>query len=1164
MSLFTNPRVATVVRVVPIFAFLPSNLNFRQSAPPSLVANWLRCVLGLMIGLCVIAFDGDKCLAQGGSYPAPSYYTLQEQHSVLLAGDFRDAERAAQNLYRGGYREGNQRWVDSTAYLYLVGEARYQAGDYAGAMQAFDEAIAIYSSVINWAARVSDWQAQPVTPDNNAVRVARITWGQPARATNIGRFPSNFMVRFGKDVIVPGDKGATRIPQERLVPVDVIEMYRAIALTIRRRDQILGTLSEADTPAKTLRSQLGEARAVLPGELPTTLGSVVYGVSVSGEGDYERSTGILQQSLQINGMDHPLTPVALLQIGWNQYMMGEYRAAKATLLEASYSAAYFNQLDLVRESLVLAGRAHMAVNRDQPLPELDTAFEWARIQGMRVAQTQFAMVAAENAIENGQNPQAAKFLETANTLMRGGDLKRSELALRLNVLEIAFAIVEGKADNLQALRSALVAYRPATPWAYQIGMLVDPARRRSLTTTTLAALIQRVLRDPTQQDWDRDPFACLAYLTGDRSMFLADALTIQLNKRSFNEALLASENLRRVQFLSRLPLGGRLMSFRELLTRNADELTPELRRKQTELQARFTNLKAALDRAQTTLVALQTQPVSPPEAELKAWETEVDTLSTTCAQIESQLVHVSIRRDAIPLLFPPPVDLERVQTMIPDKTICWIVIFHDNIYHSLLVTKDRVVHQSALNQANVAKAIRGLAKSWGHTSPAAVVAPQVVLDQSWKKNSHALLKAMIPNSSPEFWSTFDEVVVVPAGMFWYLPFETFSLAETPDSELLIDKAAVRYAPSLNLAFSEQRPKNLQRAVLYPSKIDIRDEDAWAANSTTALREAWPQLTTIEGGRVSTQSVGPLVHAMIYLNEIRQPLWPAPWTAPENKKDGYLKLDLERWIGYPNVGPEFLYVAGGNSAIVDGIKGNLVGEELEYYTTMLMASGCQSMVLPRWRPGGHVPYDLPAAMLKRMPASTTAVAMREAIQEIRKAPLDLTKQTRLRSSRGEAPTNADHPFWWAGQMVVDRGSWYREPGEVPGGLLQLGGNAPGADPQPNPDAAMPDGGVKPPADGAAGQEPPPADAKPPGEAKPGDAIPGDVKPGEANPGDPKPPEDVKPGDVNPADAKPPGEVKPGEANPADAQPPAEVNPADVKPSGETESGDPKPNPNTPTP
>jgi tetratricopeptide (TPR) repeat protein len=983
---------------------------------------------------------------QIGRYPMPGYYLLQGQESALHAGEFRDAERAIQNLYRGGYREGNQRWVDSSAYLALLGETRYQAGDYVGAMQAFDEAIEIYSSVVNWGARVT-WDSQPITADPNAVRIARISWGTSARNFVVGRFPTTFSVLFGQDIIVPGDQGNIRVPQERLVPVDVIELYRAFAWVIRRRDQILGTLSQVDAPARTLRTQLSEVRAAIPGALPTTFGSVLYGISLTGEGDYARANGVLQQTLQINGFDHPLTPIVLLQIGYNQYLSGEYRAAKATLLEASYSAGIFNQFDVFRESLVLAGRAHMAVNRDEALPELDAAFEWARVRGLRVAQVQFAMTAAENAIENGDIPSAVRQLGVATGLMRSNDLRRSELALRAQVLEQTIACVEGTVPDLSLLRAALIAYRPATPWVFQIELLVNPARRRNLTTTTLTTLIERVLRDPTQADWDRDPFECLAYLTGDRSQFLAEALTVHLNKRDYPAALLASENLRRVQFYSSLPLGGRLMSFRELLARSPDELSPELRRKQAELRSRFVGFKQLLDQAEPLLAKLQTQALVPPGDEQRGWEDQVERLGLLSQQIERQLVQVSVRREAIPLLFPPPVDMERIQAMIPAKSLCLVTMFHDNVYHFVLVTNDRVVYQTALSHANAGRAIRGLAKAWGHTNPNAILQTEVVRDQTWKKPSHALLKALMPKVTPEFWDSFDELVVVPAGLFWYLPFETFALSEEPAAPLLIDKVAVRYAPSLNLAFSEQRPKRLNRVLHYVNKIDQRDDDAWPIAGRAALEQHWPQSTALAASRLTPEGLGPLTHVMIYWNEIKQAIWPAAWTAAETKREAHLQLNLDRWIGFPNLGPQLLIVAGGNSAIADGLRGNPLGGELEYYSTIMLAAGCQSIVLPRWRSGGHVPYDLQVALTRHVRDHTTAVALQKAIQEIRQAPLDLERQTRLRPVRGEAPATADHPFWWAGQMVIDRGSWYRDPegGNLPVGdagdnpQLKLGGD-----------------------------------------------------------------------------------------------------------------------------
>jgi len=1003
--------------------------------------GWLAGLFCLLIGWVGVA----QVQGQGGRYPLPGYYAMWGQDSPLQMGEFRAAERAVQNLYRSGYREGNQRWVDSTAYLSLLGEIRYQAGDYLGAMQAFDEALEIYASVIHWPARVS-WDAQAVQVNNSAVQVARVSWGTPTRNAVIGRFPSSFPVRFGQDIIVPGDRGNTVIPQERLVPVDVLEIYRAMALVIRRRDQILGTISQVDAPARLMRSQLNEVRAAIPAAIPATMGSILYGIALTGEGEYQRSSDLLRQHLQINGLDHPLTPVALLQIGYNQYLMGQYRAAKATLAEASYSAAYFTQFDVFRESLVLASRAHMAVNRDEPLPELDAAFEWARVRGLRVAQAQFAMAAGENAIENGLLSLATQKLSVAGGLMRTNDMKRGVMAARLNVLEQAVAAINGSVGDLRPLRAALVQYRPATPWAFQIEMLTNPARRRNLTTSTLTTLIERILRDPTQTDWDRDPFECLAYLTGDRSRFMADALAIQFSKNDFQGGLIAAEHLRRVQFYSQLPLGGRLLSIRELLTRSPDELSPELRRRQAELRARFADFKQLLDSAEALTVRLQNAPIQPEGEQQREWEAAVEQWSQLSGAIERQLIQVTVRREAIPLLFPPPVDLERVQNMIPPNSLCLIIVPLGNVNHVLLVSNDRVVHQSALSNVNVGRALRNLAKSWGHTNSSAVLQPQVVSDQTWRRQAHSLLMAMIPLSTPEFWDSFDELVVVPGGLFWYLPFECLAVDDQEDGPLLIDKVAIRYAPSLGLAFSELRPKRLDRVISYPGKIDIRDDDLWVAEGRNALDRVWPATVPVESSKFSTEVIGPLADAMIYWNDIRQSLWPAPWTVADSKRDFHLRLDLDRWIRFPIVGPKLLVVAGGNSAMADGFRGNPDGSELAYYSTLLLASGCQSAVLPRWRCGGHVAYDFQVALAKNVQKFPTAIAMQKTIQEIRQLPLDPQRQTRLRSGRGSVPETADHPFWWAGQMVIDRGAWYRDPADqVPlvGGdnQLQLGGEPP---------------------------------------------------------------------------------------------------------------------------
>lgn len=1008
-----------------------------------------RRVTVIMAPLIVLAMMASLLLTppvwgQSGNYPANGYYGLLGENSVYHSGDLRDAERLAEILFRGAYREGNVRWIDSMAYLSLLGEIRYQGGDYPGALQALDEAAAIYGNMIQWPARVS-WDAQPVQLNNNAATVARITWGAPTRQTQLGRFPTGFPVRFGQNIVVPGDQGNTVIPQERLVTVDTIEMYRAMALAIHRRDDILGTLSQVDPTSRQLRAQLNDARGISPSPIPVTMGSILYGISVAGESDYKKSNEILTANLQINGLDHPLTPVALFQIGYNQWMAGDFKAAKVTLGEASFSAAYFEQFDVFRESLMLAAKAHTAVNRDQPFPELALAAEWARTRGLRMAQFQFALASAENEIENGQIAVAAVQLEAAAKLVRTTDLKRSVHAARLVLLERVIGMISGQGYDLAAFRRDLQAYRQLTPWNYRVQLLASPNNRKILTVATMASLAKEILRDPTQQDWDRDPFETLAFLTGDRSQFVAEALDAQMKKRDFDDALVTSERMRRSTFFAQLPLGGRLMSIRYLLTSPEADLSPDLRRRQAEMRSRFPDLNQLLIDEATLGAALRRTPIQPTgEAELKAWNDAVVKWQAINDQIERNLLNVAIKRESIPLLFPPEVDLERVQKLMPEKTIGLVTIQNGNVYHVFLVTRDKIAFQASLNATSVTKAIRSLIKQWGHTNENAVLQTQVVQDQTWKKLAHQTLRALVPKTTPEFWDNFDEIVVIPDGLFWYLPFEALALEEAETSELLIDKVKVRYAPSLGLGFNEQRPRRLDRAVVYPGKIDLRDEPSWDQSSRTEIEKVWPGMKVIETSEVATSLVGPLVEGLFYFSEIRDPIWPSPAVGSVPKQELYRTLDLNQWPLLPNGGPDLLVVDGANSAIAGGLKGNFDGSELAYYSTLLMVSGCQSSVISRWRTGGHVPYDFGVKLIEELRTERqTAAALRNTMREIRGIDLDPKRQTRLRSGNNEMPIKAEHPFWWAGHMVIDRGVWYRDPvdplqAEAPEGLLQPGG------------------------------------------------------------------------------------------------------------------------------
>lgn len=1088
-------------------------------------------------GLCflilsLVLVNQHATVAQ--SYPANGYYALLAQNSVYHMGEMRDAQRSLVNLYRQGYREGNVRWIDSAAYQALAGEVSYQMGDYESAMDAFDESAAIYLNMYAWPTRV-DWSKQQVTQiDTNAVRAARINWGQPTRPAAIGRFPNNIMVRFGRNIVVPNDQGNTIIPQERLVPVDVFEICRAFGLGLHRRDQILGPLSTVNEGSRLLRTQLNEARSLVNAAIPATLGNVLYGIAAAGDGQFVKSSEILNANLQINGMDHPLTPLALMQIGYNSFMVGEYRAAKQTLLEASYSAAYFQQYDVFRESLLLAGKAHTAVNRDQAMPELNKAAEWARLHGLRMAQSQFAVVSAENDIENGNPESALKSLAVAKGLIRTTTLAKSAQAQRILLLEQISQLIGGTDNDVFALRRTLEAYRQMTLWWYRVEYLRTPAKRRNLTTATLSVLVKAIARDPLPDDWERDPIDTLAFLTGDRSDFVMGDLDLQVSKRNFDDALMTSELIRRMEFLYQLPLGGRLMAIRELISRQPKELTPDLQRRQIEVRARFNDLEPLVSQSEKLRTALDQMPINPGEDQEREWAQLVEQWQGVNQVIERGFVNLSVRREATPLLFPPAVDLETIQSRIPDKTLCLVIKQSAESYHVFLVTQDTVAFQTSLNPGSVNKALQGLAKFWGHTNPNAVLQKELMEDKRWKDWSNKTLQALVPKSTPEFWNAFDELVVIPDGKFWYLPFETLALEPLETSELMLDKVAIRYAPSLGLAFGQQAPRRINRIGFFPGLIDAKDDSEKAEQYREEFVATWPRVMEVESSPYPTSVTGPLLDGMVVWNSISSNVWPSMAGAKPRKNELYKTLDLDAWPYLPNHGPDLLMISGGNTAITSGLRSRVGdnGQELSFYTTLLLASGCKSMVLPRWRTAGDLPYQFQILLAKELQKTQpTANAFRQAIQEVRKETLDPENQPRLRLSKTDTDLVADHPFLWAGYMVVDSGQWYQDPDQeqAPEGLLQAGGSKKADEEMPEAkptdgEAKAAEGEAKPP-----GQEEQTEPTKPKAEG----GQPATTKKDGDGPQAEKTQGDGKQGDgekISPPSSSPPGSDSPGSDSP----------------------------------
>ena len=71
--------------------------------------------------------------------------------------------------------------------------------------------------------------------------------------------------------------------------------------------------------------------------------------------------------------------------------------------------------------------------------------------------------------------------------------------------------------------------------------------------------------------------------------------------------------------------------------------------------------------------------------------------------------------------------------------------------------------------------------------------------------------------------------------------------------------------------------------------------------------------------------------------------------------------------------------------------------------------------------GHSSYELTSEFVRELPESSASTSWQRSVELIREAALDPNQEPRLKEDRAEYPKTMDHPVFWAGYLVADRGS-----------------------------------------------------------------------------------------------------------------------------------------------
>jgi hypothetical protein len=131
--------------------------------------------------------------------------------------------------------------------------------------------------------------------------------------------------------------------------VDAVEVFRCLAVSLRRRAEILGATSPL-APTNTAITTSFSTISVPSGHWVSSWIEVLHGLALLSDNEDKAATLHLANGTTAGAVDHPLTGIALLEHGKVRLQQGDYDAASALLLQASVAAARFEQPDIIEDA----------------------------------------------------------------------------------------------------------------------------------------------------------------------------------------------------------------------------------------------------------------------------------------------------------------------------------------------------------------------------------------------------------------------------------------------------------------------------------------------------------------------------------------------------------------------------------------------------------------------------------------------------------------------------------------------------------------------------------------------------------------------------------------------------------------------------------------------
>jgi hypothetical protein len=671
-------------------------------------------------------------------------------------------------------------------------------------------------------------------------------------------------------------------------------------------------------------------------------------------------------------------------------------------------------------------------NNQGMYPPLAEAIRWAGSNRYRQLQCSLLLSAAENAAVLGQTKQAAAMLDETKSAFSRRDMAAGRLGARCSMLTALVLFQEGNlAAGDQAVAAAMSYMRHGSFWLFHIGLVDAIYADGSVTPRVATDLFADVLRDPRPEDWANDPMESLAVLLAPHPASYEHWFEATMARKDLEKALEIADRARRHRYFNSLGYGGRLESLRWILEGPEEALDAKDQLCRRDLRVKFADYEQLSRRAAELRAALGKEPVVPKDPDAATVQRKrLAELGAVSQQQETKLREIAVRREPAGLVFPPLRTANEIQKALPKGHALLAFFATSRHLYGFLLNNERYSYWQVGSPAVLGKQVQTMLHDMGHFDQNREFAVKDLANDKWRASAQSVLETILKGSKADFAANFEQLVIVPDGALWYVPFEMLQVSVNGETQSLASRFRIRYAPTAGLAIPDARGRKTSgNTAVVVGRLFPRDDPTVAQKAFEQLAQVLPDSVALPSPLPAPSALyRTLFDRLIVYDDIQPGKGDVYGWEPIQIDRGKPGNTLSDWFSLPWGGPETVILPGFHTPAENSMKqvgAATAGQEMFLSVCGLMSTGVRTALLSRWRTGGQTSYDLVREFAQELPHVSPSEAWQRAILLCIESPLNLDAEPRLSRTPGDEPPKASHPLFWAGYMLIDSGEAQKE-------------------------------------------------------------------------------------------------------------------------------------------